>query len=65
MRQLVHSVESLKIQHREQHQAMMSKLDELIKVSSSKGSKKQHEAPQNQNYPEYGLPFNYTEEDFR
>ncbi|XP_014212224.1 E3 SUMO-protein ligase RanBP2 isoform X2 [Copidosoma floridanum] len=42
IRQLVHSVESLKEQNRDQHRAMISKLDELIKISARNCTK---EAP--------------------
>lgn len=76
IRQLVHSIESLKEQNREQHRAMISKMDELIKISARKesgGSQRssrsqpaqQPPLPQvNHNYEEdlYGM---YGEEDYR
>ncbi|XP_058807194.1 E3 SUMO-protein ligase RanBP2-like isoform X2 [Phymastichus coffea] len=40
IRQLVHAIEGLKEQNREQHRGMMSKLDELIKINSKKESQK-------------------------
>ncbi|XP_014235888.1 ranBP2-like and GRIP domain-containing protein 3 [Trichogramma pretiosum] len=50
IRQLVHSVDSLKIQQREQHLAMISKLDELIKLHSDKDNQlKKSRSSQNQN----------------
>ena len=68
IRQLVHSVESLKEQNREQHRAMISKLDELIRISARKESQPQKPNPVqqnlNQNY-EDELYAAFNEEDYR
>lgn len=64
IRQLVHAIESLKTQSRDQNNAIISKLDDLIKISSEKENPKPAaQKTTNKNLEEdlYG----YGEEDFR
>jgi TolA-binding protein len=65
IRQLVHSIESLKEQNREQYKTIISKLDDL-RISVHKENKKMYpqKVGMNRNQEEDSYGF-YNEEDYR